>query len=215
MYSHGISKDQGLHKEMCGKSLYGETFKGMGQLKALDTIVITQNNFQHKNLLGNKQWRAVDSIKHCEDRLPLKQRSFRERSIWKHTTSCDKGVFSSIIISQLQRPWSPNLHRFVILCIYWDTLSENTGILAITKGVPCLYCGFCAVFIQRLYLLHQDLFSNSPQLFIYCCIYIRLNTQSIYPVHSGSMPSNTCKLCLFSVRDRILFPLKRFSMFYF
>ena len=25
-------------------------------------------------------------------------------SIWKHTTSCDKGVFSFIIISQLRRP---------------------------------------------------------------------------------------------------------------
>ena len=41
-------------------------------LKAVDIIVITQNNHQHKTLLGNKQWRAVDSIKHCDKRLPLK-----------------------------------------------------------------------------------------------------------------------------------------------
>ena len=27
---------------------------------------------KHNNLLGNKRWRSVDSIKHCEKRLPLK-----------------------------------------------------------------------------------------------------------------------------------------------
>ena len=34
-------------------------------LKAL--LVITQNNCQHKNLLGNEQWRAVDGIKHLRN----------------------------------------------------------------------------------------------------------------------------------------------------
>ena len=29
-------------------------------------LVITQNYNLHKNFLGNEQWRAVDSIKHCE-----------------------------------------------------------------------------------------------------------------------------------------------------
>ena len=41
-------------------------------LKALDTIGNSQNNGWHKNRLGNEQWRAVDSIKHCEKQLPLK-----------------------------------------------------------------------------------------------------------------------------------------------
>ena len=31
----------------------------------------TQNNCLHKNLLGNEQWRAVDSIKHGEKRLEV------------------------------------------------------------------------------------------------------------------------------------------------
>ena len=35
-------------------------------LKALDTIG------NYKNSLGNEQWRAIDSIKHCEKRLPMK-----------------------------------------------------------------------------------------------------------------------------------------------
>ena len=39
-------------------------------------IVITRNNCRHKTLLGNVQWRAVDtftcSIKHCEKWLHLK-----------------------------------------------------------------------------------------------------------------------------------------------
>ena len=63
----------------------------------------------------------------CEKWLPLNWRSFREKkvifheidfetseldiyvsksSIWKHTSSCDNGVFSLIIISQLRRPMS-------------------------------------------------------------------------------------------------------------
>ena len=47
-------------------------------LKALNpTGYNTQNNCWRQNLLGNKQWRV--GIKHCEKRLPLKQRSFRER----------------------------------------------------------------------------------------------------------------------------------------
>ena len=55
---------------------------------------------------GNEQWRAFVSIRHNEKRLPLKLHSFGERayfslkyltwfrelSIWKHTTSYDKGV---------------------------------------------------------------------------------------------------------------------------
>ena len=29
-------------------------------------------NYLHQNLFGTEQWRAVDSIKNCEKRLPLK-----------------------------------------------------------------------------------------------------------------------------------------------
>ena len=39
------------------------------RLKALDTI---GNYYPKYLLLGNQQWRAVDNIKHCEKRLPLK-----------------------------------------------------------------------------------------------------------------------------------------------
>ena len=39
-------------------------------LKALDTI--GTYNCLLKNLLGNEQWRAVDSIEHSEKQLPLK-----------------------------------------------------------------------------------------------------------------------------------------------
>ena len=33
---------------------------------------ITQKQNIHNNLLRNEEWRAVDSTKHCEKRLPLK-----------------------------------------------------------------------------------------------------------------------------------------------
>ena len=41
--------------------------KGTGHL-----VLITQNIVSIKHLLCNEQWRAVDSIKHCEKLLPLK-----------------------------------------------------------------------------------------------------------------------------------------------
>ena len=75
-------------------------------------------------LFGNEWWGEVDVIKHCEKRLLLKWRSFRERcnflKIWfwdlrfriwglkiKHLKAHNfgwQGIFSFIIISQLCRP---------------------------------------------------------------------------------------------------------------
>ena len=50
-------------------------------------------------------------------------------STWKHTTSCDKGVF---FLSYLSRnsddQSSSNFHRLVILCLCWDTPSKRTGL---------------------------------------------------------------------------------------
>ena len=89
-------------------------------------LVITKNTYYHKTFLDYELWEEVDSIKHCEKRLPLKWHVFEKEvifhefdfetsdltfevsksSIWKHTTSCDRGatrVFCSFInISQLQ-----------------------------------------------------------------------------------------------------------------
>ena len=103
-------------------------------------------------------------MKYYEKRLPLKKRSFREKksnfstknvdfetseldfevpksSIWKHTTSCDKGVFSSIIISQFQRPIELNFSQvcyFVHMLKYtkWDAFF----ILQLPK-VSCVFKG--------------------------------------------------------------------------
>ena len=52
-------------------------------------------------------------------------------SIWKHTTSCDKGVFSSIInISQLGQPIE------LLTCICWDTQSEKAGLRQLYQQYP-------------------------------------------------------------------------------
>ena len=40
-------------------------------LKFLTLLIITQNNYSHKTSLGNESWGDIDSIKHCEKRLPL------------------------------------------------------------------------------------------------------------------------------------------------
>ena len=48
-------------------------------------------------------------------------------NVCKHTTSCDKGAFLYIILSQLRRPiLSLSFQRFVILCICWDTPTVKT-----------------------------------------------------------------------------------------
>ena len=47
-----------------------QNVSGAQHLEAVDTIG-NYNCLHIKNLLGNKQWRAVDSIKHSEKRLPL------------------------------------------------------------------------------------------------------------------------------------------------
>ena len=50
-------------------------------------------------------------------------------SIWKHTTSCDEGVFLLSLLSRNSDDQSSsNVHKFVILCICWDTPSEKTGL---------------------------------------------------------------------------------------
>ena len=97
--------------------------------------------------------REVDSIKHCEKQLPLKWRSFPERSnfprIWfrdlrfrirrleiKHLKAHNfvwQGCFSFIIISQL---WRPTELKFSQVCYFihicWDTPSEKTGLWQLT-----------------------------------------------------------------------------------
>ena len=44
--------------------------------------------------------------------------------VWKHTNPCNNGVCSFIIFMKIN--W-PNMLKFVILCICWDTPRENTG----------------------------------------------------------------------------------------
>ena len=69
------SKTRLFHKEKIyiHKLIYFSSGYRNNILKAPDTIIVTtQINCQHKNLLGNEQWRAVASIKHCEKQLPLK-----------------------------------------------------------------------------------------------------------------------------------------------
>ena len=70
-------------------------------------MVITQNNNQHKTILGDEYWRAVGSITHCEivfEKEVIFHEFDFETSKLVHTTSWDKGVFPFNFISQLRRP---------------------------------------------------------------------------------------------------------------
>ena len=116
-------------------------------------LVISQNTCWHKTILGNKQWRAIDSITHCEKRLPLKLRSFWEEvishlSIWieleisaevansRHLKAYN---FCDTILSQLRWPFESNFSQvcyFVHMLRYtkWEDWS-----LTITNSVQCLW----------------------------------------------------------------------------
>ena len=56
-------------------------------------------------------------------------------SIWKQTTSCDKGVFffGQYYLATSTTNWDIHFHRYVTLCIWWDTVSGKTGIWQLPK----------------------------------------------------------------------------------
>ena len=70
-------------------------------------------------------------------------------SIWKHTTLCDKGVFSYIIL-QLRRPVELKFSQvcyFMHIC--WDTASEKTGLWEI----PIVSTAFNNIVVQPCFHL--------------------------------------------------------------
>ena len=109
-------------------------------------LVFIQNICKHKNLLGNQQWKAVDSKKHCEKRLPLKYHSFQDRSnfprfwFWDLIIRFSRSQNQASVSTQLSvtRVWFffhcyLTTHMFDILCICWDTTSEKTGLWQLPK----------------------------------------------------------------------------------
>ena len=98
--------------------------------------------------------------------------------IWKHTTSCDKVFFFFNIISQLRRPLSSNFHRFVILWICWDTLSEKTGLWQL----PIVSTVFNMIY-DYLPLQNQK---------IYCDLIARRVYFSIHHKRSANVLNKTC-----------------------
>ena len=107
-------------------------------------LVVTQNNFQQKNLLGNEWWRAVGSIKYGEKRLPLnsfwergnfphKYYDFRHEAIYEGAQRmCNKDISSFIVFLQLRWPIkTQNICYFMhVLGYQWEHWS-----LTITKRV--------------------------------------------------------------------------------
>ena len=96
-------------------------------------LVITQNNCEHKNLLGNNQWRAVVSmwsIVRNKFYFETSELDFGvpKSSIWNHSTSCDNSVFS---FHYYQRPIE---FKFSLVCHFVHMLrSEKTGLWQLPK----------------------------------------------------------------------------------
>ena len=58
-------------------------------------------------------------------------------SIWKHTTSCDKGVFSFIVISQLWQPIELKCSQVFYFMHMYKYIKSKDWSLTITNSVQC------------------------------------------------------------------------------
>ena len=85
-------------------------------------------------------------------------------SIWKHTTSCNKGVFWAQL--------SSNFQGFVILCLWWDPSSEQTGLWQLPTVPSVFKCDLiashslyvmihCKKIIQLVFQNNHDMLSNT------------------------------------------------------
>ena len=79
-------------------------------------MVITKKQLLEQNILGNEQRGAVDSIKHGSYVV-------FEKEVISHSNN---KVSAAHNVCNKDDRMSQHFHRFVILCICWDTLSENT-----------------------------------------------------------------------------------------
>ena len=73
-------------------------------------------------------------------------------SIWKHTTCATKAFFLPLFSRNFNDQLSSNFHRFVILCICWDTPSGSFGdwSLTSTKGVqPLTWFSYGFIFKKK------------------------------------------------------------------
>ena len=163
-------------------------------------LVVTQNNFQQKNLLGNEWWRAVGSIKYGEKRLPLN--SFWERGNFPHKYYDFR---HEAIYEGAQRMCNKLTNQdpkiFVISCMCWDT-SENTGLWQLPNVSSSFKKNFedratfwCQVVlytdpsVKSLSLKTMEIWAFSPSL---------LNLQTL--THFETISRRQNKLCITALR---------------
>ena len=110
-------------------------------------LVITQNNFKHKNLLGNEQRRAVESIKKTSlwSNVVLEKQvsvltefetsaEISISSIWKHKTCVTRVFFLPLLSRNFDDQLSSNFHRFSFNCIHVGIHQvRQTGLWQLTK----------------------------------------------------------------------------------
>ena len=111
--------------------------------------------------------------KHCEKQLPLKWHSFRERSnfpwIWgleikhqkAHNFVWQGCFFLSLISRNFDDRLSSNFHRFVILCICWDTPTVEASLWQL----PIVSTAFNEGHQITLCLINRSSFHMVPALF--------------------------------------------------
>ena len=105
---------------------------GVIVLKAVDTIGknIARNGFLWSNVVFEKEV----IFQECDFETSELDFEVSKSSIWKHTTSCDKGSFSFFIISNFDDQLN-ELKNCTGLLFFacWDTPSEKTGLWQLLK----------------------------------------------------------------------------------
>ena len=127
----------------------------------------------------------------------------RYRNQASESTSCDKGVFLSLLSRNFDDRLSSNFHGFVILCICWDTISEKTGLwqLPIVPSVfkdfnrSLFYASestrFCATRFLSLFSFNFDGLVYTVGVFQACELHWSSSLMRHYSFHSQKLHTIT------------------------
>ena len=116
-------------------------------------------------------------------------------SVRKHTTLCDKDVFFLSLLSRNFDDWlSSNFHRFVILCICWDTPSEKTGLWQL----PIVSCKELVKFnhVVAIKLTKKAALNCSTDLILFSSFNLYINYVSLKLDSPGTPPQRNIETCV-------------------
>ena len=103
-------------------------------------LLIVYNIVRNCSLWSNVDFQKEEIFREFDFETSELEFEIPKSSVYKHTTSCDKGVFVSIIISQLQRPIEfTNFHSFFLFCAYVKIHQVRRLVFDNNQYVQCVF----------------------------------------------------------------------------